>query len=305
MKTKHLPNWQTANISSLGQFSKIRLVALDLDGTMIQSGESDLFERIQKMGNTLKSRCNVSLTISTGRTLTGVKILLDKLHLPKDFPLILYNGSVVVENVSYHSLYKKTISAQTLEQILIAVSPYRVRTLAYIYDRSASKLFGMPAPYEYVLGWSKLEPIKYEFNGMQIFWKKNIAALEEIAPSAVLIDTSVYPESGPDLETILKQIENISVTRSGTSYIEIRPEKSDKGAALSYVAKHLNLTSEEVLALGDNDNDVEMLAWAGIGVAVAKASASAIRNANYICQYGVAEGVVELLRLIKTAKRYS
>ncbi len=299
-----LPTWKTENIDSLSRFSKIRLVALDLDGTMIRSGESHLYKKIRRLKRSLKTRGHVDLILSTGRTLTGVQTLVDQLKLPKGLPLILYNGGVVVRNGTYDSIYKKTISAECLEEVLRIVSPFQVCTLAYIYDRTASKLFGMPNRYEYVLGWSELDPIKYEFNGMEISWQQSYTVRKDLAPSAILIDTSSNCLFVSAIENALKKVSDISVTRSGTSFIEIRPEGSNKGAALECVANYLKFSQEEVLALGDNDNDIEMLAWAGTGVAVAAASPAAIENSDYVCQYGVAEGAVELLTLIKTAKRY-
>ena len=96
----------------------------------------------------------------------------------------------------------------------------------------------------------------------------------------------------------------MSFTCSGASYIEIRPENSNKGAALEYVTKAQNLSKEEVLAIGDNDNDSELLVWAGIGVAISNASEAAIASSDYICRRGVAEGAIEVLRVVKEARRF-
>ena len=113
--------------------------------------------------------------------------------------------------------------------------------------------------------------------------------------------------SGPaaaELANLLAVVTGIDVTTSGSSFLEIRPRGSGKAIALSFVASRLGLSSDRVLAIGDNDNDADMLRWAGVGVAVAAASEEAVASANYMCHYGVGRGVVEILRLIRSARRY-
>ncbi|GAF84205.1 unnamed protein product, partial [marine sediment metagenome] len=73
--------------------------------------------------------------------------------------------------------------------------------------------------------------------------------------------------------------------------------------ALEYVAKVLNLTQNQVLAIGDNDNDAEMLSWAGIGVAVNSASDLAESSCDYRANRGVIEGAIEVLDLVHEARR--
>ncbi|MGD0581221.1 MAG: HAD-IIB family hydrolase, partial [Bryobacteraceae bacterium] len=97
----------------------------------------------------------------------------------------------------------------------------------------------------------------------------------------------------------------VSCTASGTRYIEVRPVGSDKGAALARAAELLGILREQVLAIGDSDNDVEMLRWAGVGVSVAGASAMALAGSRFVCRHAVVAGVIEVLRLIRQARRYA
>ena len=85
-----------------------------------------------------------------------------------------------------------------------------------------------------------------------------------------------------EIEQLLLEINGISFTRSGLSFIEIRPAGSNKGAALASAAEVLGLQRENLLALGDNDNDMEMLLWAGVGVAIAGASNAALEASRFV-----------------------
>jgi Cof subfamily protein (haloacid dehalogenase superfamily) len=303
--TKPLPNWDKHDVESLRQFSEIRLIALDLDGTLFRSAASDFNQMISTLRRSLNHpRYRVKLTIATGRTLAGVRPLLAKLLLPKWTPLILYNGSVVVRNESFDTILRRTISPESLRRIVEVSLGYSARALAYIYNDPAYSRFRLQDVHEYVLGWSAVGRPEYEFNEMPVRWQDTYPASDGEEPSAILIDTSENPRAATLIEALVTDAGSVTVTRSGTKYLEVRPGESNKGVALQCVGEFLSLSKDEILALGDSDNDAEMLEWAGIGVAISEASPAAVASADYICRHGVAKGAVEVLRLVKQARHY-
>lgn len=294
----------SCNVDSLRQFMPIRLIVFDLDGTLIPA---DLSQKIQEFARRLR-RHQVLMTIATGRTLCGVAPMLEKLELPRGTPLILYNGSVVVANQTFNILSQKNIEADCLRRVLEIARKYSFAVLAYFYNDPITELARFHGNHEYVIGWSLHKSMQEwplrEFNGALVQWQNTMEIDESWKPSAVLLDTTANLEATATVETELGFIPGISTTRSGASYIEIRPYGSNKGVALERVVRTAGISLEEVLAVGDNDNDAEMLARAGIGVAISTASPAAIAHSDYICRHGPFGGVVEVLRLVKTAKRY-
>jgi len=296
---KRLPNYREFDLgSSLSPFSEIRLVALDLDGTLLESNESQLPKRVLTLANKLKHYThNVRLTIATGRTLVGARPLLDRLPILSDTPIILYNGSLVLTK-KYKTLDRKTIPNRSLQRIIDLSSRFDVKVIAYVYD-----CFGADGPRESALGWSSLDRPEIEHNKMPVEWLDWKKVESDITPSAVVIHTSGYTKAIFDISSALSKIHDISYTHGGTAYIEIRPKDSNKGIALEYVAKSLKLSRNQVLAIGDNDNDAEMLSWAGIGVAVNSASDLAESSCDYRANRGVIEGAIEVLDLVHEARR--
>ena len=124
-----------------------------------------------------------------------------------------------------------------------------------------------------------------------------------ITPSAVVIHTSEQIKTISGISSELSKIHDISYTHGGSAYIEVRPGNSNKGKALEFVSNVLELSRDQVLALGDNDNDAEMLSWAGIGVAVDSASKLAAKSSNYTASRGVIDGAIEVLKLVHSARR--
>ena len=62
----------------------------------------------------------------------------------------------------------------------------------------------------------------------------------------------------------------------------IFPGGADKGTALALVLRKLNLSSEAVVAIGDNDHDLPLFAQAGLKVAVGNATVALKQRADVI-----------------------
>ncbi len=296
--SKPLPKYEEFDLDKLRPFSEIQLVALDLDGTLLESRESHLPEAVLKLASRLRNYKYgvVRITIATGRTLTGARPLLDKLPILNDTPIILYNGSLVL-NKKYDVLHKAIIPNRSLQRIIKLTSRFNVKVIAYVCD-----FLGESGPNEYALGWSSLDRPELEYNKMPVRWLDWDKVESTIIPSGIVIHTAEQIKAITGIISGLKKMQDISYTRSGTAYIEVRPQNTNKGEALKSAAKGLKLNRNQVLAIGDNDNDAEMLSWAGIGVVVDSASDLAKINSDYIAHRGIIEGAIEVLHLVTIAK---
>ena len=294
-----LPTWNTTSVTALRDFARIRLLAIDVDGTLLSTASGNVFFNIGQLANSTHLRL-VSFVIATGRTLHGVGRVFHQWPAASNSPAILYNGAVVVSPRNSRVQHIQTIPMESVATVLRLCKAHRRSVLAYLYRPNATPI--CDTQFEEVYGWSYDWRPETEFNGLRVRWQSEWQYSESAEPVALLVKTDNIGDA--ELAEQLRITESIDLTRSGDSFLEIRPHGSNKGASLSLVASQLGLTSDCVLALGDNDNDVEMLQWAGVGVAIAEASSDALASADYVCHYGVARGVVEILRLIRSAHRY-
>lgn len=300
---KQLPTYDSP-IDDLRPFAKIRLLVVDLDGTLLRSKDDELNFFIEKLGRALKFK-STKLTLATGRTLTGIRKVMKRLSLPKGVPIILYNGSVIVENGSFDILLKRDISSASLSSIIDIALNYDVYALAYAFELPPLSCKQLTEWQEYVFGWSGALRPDYEFNGMKVQWVDDKTETMRFQPSAILIGgEKSIPDANEIMQRIISQTTDVDITNSGGGYIEIRPKGSNKGVALQDIARIREYSFNEILALGDNDNDVEMLDVAGISVCVAGASKKALSHSDYFSRYDATEGAVGVLRLVKHAKRY-
>jgi Cof subfamily protein (haloacid dehalogenase superfamily) len=93
--------------------------------------------------------------------------------------------------------------------------------------------------------------------------------------------------------------DDATVTYSGERLVEVSALGVTKGFALERVCDELGIAASEVVAFGDMPNDAEMLAWAGRGVAVANAHPDALAVADEVTASNDLDGVaVALERLL-------
>jgi Cof subfamily protein (haloacid dehalogenase superfamily) len=92
--------------------------------------------------------------------------------------------------------------------------------------------------------------------------------------------------------------EDAVVTWAGLRLAEISAAGVTKAFALERLCRHLGIDASEVVAVGDMPNDLAMLDWAGTGVAVANAQQSVLDAADEVIPSNVDDGVAVLLERI-------
>lgn len=80
--------------------------------------------------------------------------------------------------------------------------------------------------------------------------------------------TTVFEKTFPRMERYLW----------ANGYLEVVPERADKGSALAFIAEKLGYEQQDVVAFGDGSNDVSMIGWAGHGVAVGPWAVEGVLN---------------------------
>ena len=96
-------------------------------------------------------------------------------------------------------------------------------------------------------------------------------------------------------ELVGKYGSELSIFKSRTEFLEITHKMATKGQALKYLAELDNLSSAQVIAIGDNYNDYDMIQYAGIGVAMGNAPLDVQKAANIVTGTYAEDGVALFL----------
>lgn len=257
----------------------MRLVAMDLDGTLLRSDKSISDAAIEAIREA-HSR-GVAFAVATGRMFQTSQPVVD--GLLDELPIIAYNGALIKYSNCGLTLLRLPIAARGGERVVRFMWEWGMVFQAYIDDQlwvarvapetvAYSEKYGAPI--------NVMEDIE-EFVNREAFKYLVLDDEERIADVRKAIDGVL----DPGLRTMLSSPGMIEIVRSDVS----------KGRALSHLASSMGISMDNVMAIGDSENDIDMLRAAGIGVAMGNAGDDVKAEADYIVASNDDDGVVEAL----------
>lgn len=269
----------------------IRLVAIDLDGTLLNSrGE---VSPASQAALAEAFRRGVQIVVVTGRRARSAGRLVRQIPCP--VTLMASNGALVQSN-SGEVLHRSHLPAPVAREVLEVAKDYRPYAVA-IFDRPKTGQVVMEenASREGPVAWylrddpeclSQVPDLAAALTAdpLQIMFGGPPARLEPLEPllrgspvgSRVHLTWTKYPARNVCL---------LDVMAPGCS----------KGAALEKWSKECGVLPEEVMAIGDNFNDLEMLRFAGFPVVMGNGSAGLAREGWWVTDSNDQDGVAAAL----------
>ncbi len=264
---------------------KIRLIAADMDGTLLNS-RSQLTDFTIAAIHEAQSK-GIIFAICSGRYLENIQILLKDAGI--ECPIIALNGCVVQageKRVHTEFMAKNTVSR-----------------LHEAFERAGASyyLFGPQSVTARRPGQRHHSEISYA-KRLEEEWGITFSKGKEAAEAASQKEQFKYFVY-QDFESCTieqafesaKDIPGIAFTRSGNESFEVMPLDVDKKSGLERLARYLNIPMSEVMAIGDHDNDIPMLKAAGLGVAMGNAVEGAKRAADIVTEYNNDDGAAKAI----------
>src|SRR5215204_3600859 len=253
----------------------IRLIALDLDGTLLDS-RGELSERDRAALDEARAR-GVRLALVTGRRFRDARPL--ALELGLDVPVIAHNGA----------LTKHAHSLETVAAVLMPVEAARA-VVRVGSEHGADALVSDEHVGAGLLVYDHISPGNTAL-AKYIEWSRRVVGEEAAAAIRQVESLDTYLDHDPlhvafsggcatmeRLSGVMKEELDGGVRLLLTLYpkmdfalLDVLHPEASKGAGLAAVAAEQGLGREAVMAVGDNFNDLEMLEWAGTGVLMGNA----------------------------------
>ncbi|AHF57511.1 Cof-type HAD-IIB family hydrolase [Spiroplasma eriocheiris] len=275
--------------------SNIKLVAIDLDGTALNSKHEMSLTTL----TTLKKLAdyNIKLVIASGRPLYQIKEIIDKLALNdiNDFT-VAFNGTVVANNQTHDIIATNPLGGSDFGLLCQEIIDSPLTTMI-LFDQSASNFNRIKIYYKELADGitnryfsnlqdlhGQVELVPYnnqEIIGGKLFIEGPVAVVEKLLAK------------WNDKFEICQEI------RNNRTNFEITNKNITKAWGIQQICQQYNIDRSQVMAIGNEHNDIEMLKWAAIGVAVAnadddvKAIADALTDSND--QDGVAKAINKYL----------
>jgi Cof subfamily protein (haloacid dehalogenase superfamily) len=267
----------------------IKLVALDLDGTTLNSQG----KLSSEMKATLEEAISkgIHIIFATGRVFSAISQ--EVLGIQGIRYVLSSNGARVVDLCSGKVIYENYLEPEAVDDMAQLLGQYdfmyEVFTdgQAYVdrkYYDSITSMKLSDRHTTYVL--STRNPVDHVLNHM----RDHRTTIENI--NINFND----PQARLRMKEVLSQKTNITLTSSFDHNLEIGGVSTGKGDAVGKVATLLQVKPEEIMAIGDNPNDKSMLMVAGWPVAVANAKDEVKEVAKYITGSNDEGGVGQAIR---------
>lgn len=266
------------SMSSVATSRAVRLIATDLDGTLLRADGSLSQRTIAALGRVQEAGMVVVLVsarppriverIGRAAGIGGLAICCNgALLYDLDRSLILASTAIVPEVM----LRITTILRQAIPGMCFAIESGLSVTC---------------------------EPAYYTCKPHSTTGKQHVAELSAWADEPVVKLMALHPTRTPDeLRDSVHELlgADYSVTHSGSNFLEIAPAHVNKAAALASLCEQLHIDAREVVAFGDMPNDLPMLQWAGRGIAVANAHPLVLQIASEVTRSNLEDGVALIL----------
>ena len=245
----------------------IKLVALDLDGTLI-GHDLTVSARVKRTIAAVQ-QLGVVVTIATGRMLEVAKSYARELGISA--PLICYQGGLVQAPSAPAPLFIAPMDTALVREVLAWASRHHWHAVLY----TQSEAYATRGAHQ---------PLFHEILSRErIAWVDSLpAVLKHHRPVKLIFIDDALTAGRVEAELRRRFEGRMAVVRSHHSVVEGSPLHVSKGDGLRRLADHIAVAQAQTMAIGDQDNDISMVAWAGIGVAMGDGSPGVRAAADWV-----------------------
>ncbi|MGB0099162.1 MAG: Cof-type HAD-IIB family hydrolase [Nocardioides sp.] len=266
-----------AEVGAAAPASRPRLVATDLDGTLVRTDGTvsartiDVLTQVEARG--------VPVVFVTGRPLRWAEEVFE--HVGEHGLAVVSNGALVWDVTSHRPHLERPIEPDLgiamcdLLREAIPGTAFAVETLGGIgLEPEFLERHELPAD-------SRRGPLTELFDRPAF---KLLARHEDLAPQ----------EFWDAAETVV-QGRLVITWSSSSSLLEVSAPGVTKASTLALLCADLGVDAADVVAFGDMPNDLAMLAWAGTSYAMANAHPTVLDAAERVAPANDEDGVAQVL----------
>ena len=265
-----------------------RLIALDLDGTLLDSQLQirprtiDALQRARDQG--------AQVMIVTGRHHSAAYAYWHQLGL--DLPAICCNGAYIYDFKTKKALTGDPFPPSEARAFLKIARAHPLHLMVYT-DTAMVHEHGKPPLQEGMGDWAARLPDNLRPR------LASVDAFDELIDrQAIIWKFLAVPDSAEALESLVNtaRAQGFYCVCSGGNRVDIARAGNSKGQRLTEFVAQQGIAPQQVIAFGDQDNDKEMLQMAGLGVAMGNSPESVRAGADWVTGPNNGDGIADALQ---------
>lgn len=274
------------NMTMTSKISKIRMIGLDLDGTVFNNQKEITDHTRQVLAKAIRQ--GVIVLPATGRPEAG---------LPEQFlsiPGVRYaltsNGARILDLKEGSVVYEQPVSWETALAAVTQMEQYEGCCWEVYHD---GKIYVDQDTYQFI-SHPDMSPALWEYiRRSRIFFPDLKATIRREQWNIEKLHM-MFSDTGNRDEKLLclrQDFPELSVSCATSFNMEIVSAKAGKGNGLLALGRLLGISREEIMACGDASNDWDMLKKVGFPVVMGNADAETKKLAAYVTLSNEEDGV--------------
>jgi Cof subfamily protein (haloacid dehalogenase superfamily) len=261
------------------EIGKFRLIATDLDGTLLRKDES-VSERTRQALQRVRA-AGATVVLVSGRPPRTLQLIAQKAGVTG--LAVCSNGAIIYDLEQEQIVESWPIAPEVTSRLIVQL---REAAPGILFALELGTRYGREPGYPI--------PRMVLPQGFDPVVEDALVLCREPAVKLIARHTEFTTEA---LAELISRVagETVLVTYSGVGFIEISAAGVHKAWALEKLCARLGISASEVIAFGDMPNDIPMLAWAGHGVAMSNAHPEVLQQANEITLSNMEDGVAVVL----------
>ena len=269
--------------------AEIKLIALDLDGTLFRSDGTISQASIDAIN--YASSKGVYVVISTGRGFSGLP--LERLEDTDMNYALTANGSAVFRIHPKHCLFATPMDDDIVFPVLEWLDDKDIRIQCFVMGKGMRP--EQVASYAPNLDYSEEETrITHHMPVFLDYLKKNEYHVDKVTLDFKRMADGTLKDRA-EVDRYCRSVKGLEVVSGGFNNIEFTREGVDKGVALLRFAELMGIKPEETMAIGDTGNDISIIMAAGVGVAMGNAEEGPKEIADDITDTNDRDGVAKAI----------
>lgn len=252
---------------------EVKVIALDLDGTLLNS-EHKISDYNKNIIAKLKSR-GIQVILCTGRPYNAMKDYRRELNLTDD--VICFNGANIID-VDNNLIFDASLDTPTSLELVKVGKAHNMYFHGFMGDKWL-------VPNE-----SEISKVYAERTGLT----PTLGDLENKEDLRFI--KMMYIGENEDLKKIYSELDkklgsSVYKAFSNPNFLEVLNGQCSKAKALDFFLKKQDLTSENLLVMGDGYNDLEMLKYAKYGIVMENTPIELKSQFNRVALHHDSDGV--------------
>jgi len=270
---------------------RVRLVAIDVDGTLLTSAQA-ISPATRATIRAVLER-GVRVVLVTGRSFSQTRAFAEELGVTA--PLIVHNGALVKDTAG-RVFDVRLLEPEVVREIIRRARVHRMDLIVFEDPEGEGRAI--------------LEPIAPENDRMLRYlsrWRRPAEIVPDLMLSvdrAVLALTTVdrWKKARRFADAIEREFSGrvrvwrTEYPRRDVALVDIVSPECSKARALDGLARQWGIAPLEIMVVGDNWNDLEMLAYAGLGVVMGNAEEELKQLGYYVTGTNDEDGLAHALR---------